>query len=172
MNVRLLPAVPLLVLGLAACGPGKVADDGIASAGKGTATPTASASPSASADMRAAQLKFTQCMREHGVNMPDPGPDGKMGFVQKKGDDHAKAEKAMKACQPLMQKAVGDKMGKPDPQMIDKLVKYARCMREHGMDMPDPGPEGQLRIKVNKGGEQKFKEAEKACASLAPGRPS
>ncbi|MBT2234648.1 hypothetical protein [Nonomuraea sp. NEAU-A123] len=169
MRVRLLPVVPLLALALAACGQRGAADDGIASAGKGTATPTASSSVS-EADRQAAQLKFTQCMREHGVNMPDPGADGKMLLRQKKGDDPSKMKKATEACQPLLKDVIGDKVNQPmDPKQRDQMVKFARCMREHGVDMPDPGAQGEIRIKVGKGGEKKLKEAQEACKSLAPG---
>ncbi|MFD1547166.1 hypothetical protein [Nonomuraea guangzhouensis] len=170
MRVRLLPAVPLLVLALAACGQGGgTADDGIASAGKGTATPTASSSVSA-ADRQAAQLKFAQCMREHGINMPDPKADGSVMLRQKKGEDPSKMKKAMEACQPLMKDVIGDRANQPmDPKQRDQMVKFARCMREHGVDMPDPGPQGQIQIKVGKGGEKKLKEAQEACKSFAPG---
>lgn len=168
MRVRLLPVVPLLVLALAACGRGGAADDGIASAGKGTATPTASSSVS-EADRQAAQVKFAQCMREHGVNMPDPGADGKMMLRQKKGDDPAKMKKAVDACQPLLKDVVGDKVSQPmDPKQRDQMVKFARCMREHGVDMPDPGPQGEIKMKV-RGGDKKLQEAQEACKSLAPG---
>ncbi|MFG1690303.1 hypothetical protein ACGFNP_59855 [Nonomuraea sp. NPDC049269] len=168
MRVRLLPAVPLLVLALAACGQSKAADDGIASAGKGTATPTASRSVSET-DRQAAQLKFAQCMREHGVNMPDPGADGSVMLRQKKGEDPSKMKKAMEACQPLMKDVIGDKVNQPmDPKQRDQMVKFARCMREHGVDMPDPGAKGEIKIKM-RGGEKKLQEAQEACKSLAPG---
>lgn len=168
MKVRLLPGVPLLVLALAACGQGNAADDGIASAGKGTATPSASSSVS-EADRQAAQVKFAQCMREHGVDMPDPGADGKVLLRQKKGDDPGKMKKATEACEPLMKDVIGDRAQQPmDPKQRDQMVKFARCMREHGVDMPDPGPQGEIKMKV-RGGEKKLQAAQEACKSLAPG---
>src|SRR5690242_12273015 len=95
-----------LALALAGCGAAP-ADDGIASAGGATSGGGATAGPSASApvDRQEAQLKFAQCMREHGVDMPDPGPDGRVRIIGKKGDE-ASMQKAMQACQHFMKDAV------------------------------------------------------------------
>ncbi|MEU0566639.1 hypothetical protein ABZ297_14770 [Nonomuraea sp. NPDC005983] len=167
MKFRLMLAglAPVLAMTLAACGS-KPADDGIASAGGGTAKPTASASPSL--DPQEARLKFAQCMREHGVDMPDPDSSGRVTIKGKKGDPDP--SKAMQACQHFMKDAVGNKMGGPmDPAQRDRMVKFAACMREHGVDMPDPGPNGEFRAKIGKGGEQKMKAAEEACKEFAPG---
>jgi hypothetical protein len=50
------------------------------------------------------------------------------------------------------------------------MVAFARCMREHGIDMPDPTGDG-LVLRRDDGGRgggpdpssEKFREAEKAC---------
>ncbi|MBX6386429.1 MAG: hypothetical protein IRZ07_26215 [Microbispora sp.] len=157
-----------LALALAACGTGP-ADDGIASAG-GAATGTdATASASATVDRQEAQLKFAQCMREHGVDMPDPGPDGRIRITTKKGEQ-ATTEKAIKACEHFMKDAVGDKAGADDPEVRDRMVKFAQCMREHGIDVPDPAPGQGIQLKIKKGQEKALEEAQKACEEFAPGR--
>jgi hypothetical protein len=154
------------VLGLVACG-GKKDDDGVASAG-GSAK--ASASPSATANVRDAQLKFAQCMRENGVNVPDPAPGGKGGVrLQDTGADPAKVQAATKKCQPLLQ--AGGQIGTPnDPKAQDQLLKFARCMRAHGVKMKDPKPGSGGMLQGGQGGSpEKLQAAQKACQSLLPG---
>ena len=155
-----------LALALAGCGAAP-ADDGIASAGGAAAKPSASAS--GTVDRQEAQLKFAQCMREHGVDMPDPGPDGRIRITSKKGDQ-ATTEKAMQDCQHIMKDAIGDKLGGGDPEARDRMVKFAQCMREHGIDVPDPAPGQGIQLKIKKGQEKALEEAQKACEEFAPGR--
>jgi hypothetical protein len=51
----------------------------------------------------------------------------------------------------------------------DQAVKFAQCMREHGIDMEDPKPgQGGFRIRAQEGSEAKMKEAQKACRALSP----
>ncbi|GAB3161824.1 hypothetical protein [Microbispora hainanensis] len=155
-----------LALALAGCGAAP-ADDGIASAGGATAGPSASAP--APVDRQDAQLKFAQCMREHGVDMPDPGPDGRVRIMSKKGDQAA-TEKAMQDCRHFMKDAIGDKAGGGDPEARDRMVKFAQCMREHGIDMPDPDPGQGIQIRIKPGQQKAMEEAQKACEEFAPGR--
>ncbi|WP_432934035.1 hypothetical protein ACQPZZ_19595 [Microbispora sp. CA-135349] len=167
-----------LALALAACGAAP-ADDGIASAGgatpgtttgvtPGTATGATTKPSPGTVDRQEAQLKFAQCMREHGVDMPDPGPDGRVRIMGKKGEE-AVMRKAMQACEHFMKDAVGDKLGGDDPQVRDRMVKFAQCMREHGIDIPDPAPGQGIQFKLKPGQEKAMEEAQKACEELAPG---
>ncbi|WP_084959610.1 hypothetical protein [Thermoactinospora rubra] len=166
-TTRLLPALALAMT-ITACGAGAPQGDGIASAGGGTADPTASPSASTSADPRDAALKFAQCMREHGIDMPDPDESGRFMFRGRQGDQ-AKMEEAQKACEKHLQGAMGE-MGRNDPKAYDQMVKYAQCLRQHGIDIDDPQPGKGLQIKVRPGMESKMKAAEEACKEFAPGR--
>ncbi|GIH78436.1 hypothetical protein [Planobispora longispora] len=173
MKVRLLmAAVPLaLALPLAGCGA-PAESSGVASADGGTATsaasPSASASASASTDPREAALKFAQCMREHGVDMEDPGADGAIRIKAKgKGE---KIQEAQEACKHFMDAAVGDRAGKPDQKTLDQGIKFAQCMREHGIPMKDPGADGKMMIQIPQGtSEEKVEEAQEACKEFQPG---
>jgi uncharacterized protein (DUF305 family) len=170
MRLRLLPAVPLLLLGLAGCGNAAPTNVGIASAANGTATPSASASATSSAsaaDRQEAGLKFAQCMREHGIDMEDPGPSGIR--IRTKSGEAGKTEKAMQACQHFMKDVVGDKGGPMDAAARDKMVKFAQCMRQHGIDMPDPDPQGGFKASIKKGQEAQMEKAQAACKEYAPG---
>ncbi|MEV1177045.1 hypothetical protein [Nonomuraea sp. NPDC049784] len=166
MNIRLLLVVVPLALALAACGGTAPKDDGVASAGGGTSSAGSSASPSASLDPHEAQLKFAQCMREHGINVPDP-QNGQLRVEADKSVGREKMDKAQKACQPILEAVVRDRT--PSPQDYDQAVKFAQCMRQHGIDMPDPKPGEGMRFEIKNGSEQKIEAAHKACEHLAPG---
>jgi hypothetical protein len=138
-------------------------------------------------------------MREKGVDMPDPqvleDGDGGMGFSIG-GPGGAKPaskdafEKADAACRHFLAGIVQNKRG---PQMSaedqDKMLEFASCMREHGVDMPDPDfSSGGATIKIGGPGDgsgdgsgdgdqgarsdpnnETFKAAEEACHGLLPG---
>jgi hypothetical protein len=87
-------------------------------------------------------LKFSKCMREHGIDMPDPQRVGKGGIKLSGGKvnfNDPKMKSAQSACQKYMQIGGGETI---DPAKRAKLqesaLKYARCMRAQGVDMPDP----------------------------------
>jgi hypothetical protein len=113
-------------------------------------------------------------MREHGVDMPDPEVDDKGRVRVRIGaggpgggtrPDPAKLEAAQKACGSLM--GGGDGPGQLDPAERDAMVAFARCMREHGIDMPDPTGDGLLMRRDGEQGpdpeSEQFQEAEQAC---------
>ena len=63
--------------------------------------------PEASVDPEDAALAFAQCMREHGIDMPDPqvGSNGEMSFSIGAGPgklDRSQLQEAQEACQDLM----------------------------------------------------------------------
>ena len=126
-----------------------------------------SASPSAPVDREEAQLKFAQCMREHGVDMPDP-VDGRIRITRRKGEE-AKTEQALKKCGHLMQDAVARPRRPPiDQERRDQMVKFAQCMREHGIDMPDPRPGGRIRLRIRKDAEAKPRRRRRPAGSSPP----
>src|SRR4051812_7798777 len=87
-------ALPLLVATTflaAGCGGGKK-DPGVASLGE-AAKNNPSASPTASLNPRDAGLKFAQCMRQNGIDVPDPKADGGMTISAGKNTDKGKLEK-------------------------------------------------------------------------------
>ena len=154
----------LLAIGLAGCSG---AGDGIATAGGAAAAPSSSAPP---ADDEARARQFAACMREHGVNLPDPEPGG--GPVKLDDSiDPAKLREAHKACEKFAPGAGGEG-GKLDAQQLEQLRKLAACMRDHGVkDFPDPNPEGGLVVERGTGpnpNDPTFQAAEKACRQYAP----
>ncbi|MFI0443964.1 hypothetical protein [Actinomadura sp. 6N118] len=164
MLVRVLGLLGVgLVLG--ACGSAE--GSGVASAGGGK---TVSASPSRSLSPEEADLKFAQCMRENGVNVPDPKPgtDRRDIRLGGKGIDRSKLEAAMKKCRPFLE-AGGRMPDLKDPKVRDAATKFAQCMRQNGVNMPDPGPDGSMKIPLGEGiSQEKAQKARKACSHLMP----
>ena len=80
IRMGLLPGLLLLAVGVAGCdGGGDDKPSGVASLG-GSATPTTSGGNTGggkdpSNDLRQL-LAWARCMRQHGINIPDPQPDG------------------------------------------------------------------------------------------------
>lgn len=87
-----------------------------------------------------AQLEFAQCMREHGVDVPDPesGGDGGLRFELQGQVDDQDFQEAQEACRPILEDAIpeGDR---PDPAEVrDQLHEMTECLRDRGYDVPEP----------------------------------
>jgi hypothetical protein len=135
--------VVVFLVGAVMAGCEKSSDgDGIATVGG--ATPTATAAR----DFAAEQRRWAQCMREQGIDMPDPDP------VQKKiidfewpekgtaaADKYARAEQACVAYNTF-----NDAGGERKPWSTEAMAAWrawAQCMRDNGVaNQPDPGPFG------------------------------
>jgi hypothetical protein len=133
-------------------------------------------------DPKEAALDFARCMREHGVEMDDPdiSGDGRVAIRIRPGDGGGPADDAaVKACQPAMDAAMQQSTKKMDPaeeaRMRENALAFARCMREHGIDVPDPTFDGGVmkgRIAGGPGTDgpdpdsPAFQEAQKACEAL------
>jgi hypothetical protein len=153
-------------------------------------SPGSSPAPSAVTPQDAA-LAYARCMRENGVDMPDPvvktGSGGEVMIDQRGGAPVSKDKMAAadKICHHFMAAAAPNGQG---PAMSaedqDKVLAFAKCMRDHGIDMPDPDfSGGGFSIQANGGDtntsstgskgpldDPKFKAANDACSSLLPGR--
>lgn len=153
-----------LSLGLAACGGGSgssgvaaVADD---TSTAGTSTSTSTTSTTSRED---AQLKLSRCIRQNGVpDFPDPAADSSgnlridpstLGNV-----DRSTLQKAFQACREYADAAGAGQISDADRTAFqDAALKFAKCMRTNGVDVPDPdfsgaggaGPAGGLRIDRN-----------------------
>jgi hypothetical protein len=128
-----------------------------------------------------AGLKFARCMREHGVNMPDPQPDkgGRLQFRASAGGRGKDAPQSMDAAEKACQKYLDGIKPKLTPEreqeMRDNAVRFSACMRRHGVDIPDPEFDGG-GIKQRVGGPGSdvdpespvFRKAEEACGDLRP----
>lgn len=137
-----------------ACGKAD-SNDGIATANG--SRPEVSPSASASAADRTEQLRqFAQCMRDHGVDVPDPesgrifvpgggGGGGARGFDR---DNPAFAE-ALTACRDKLPN--GGEPPKLNAEQIEQFRQFAQCMRDHGVNVPDPNADGTLQFGPGRG---------------------
>jgi hypothetical protein len=110
----------------------------------------AAATEQSSPDPQEAMLDFARCMREHGIDMPDPGADGDFTVGGEVVDPRSpEFTAAQEACADLLEEAIGD-LERPDPQQRAEIeadmLAFARCMREHGIDFPDPQFDGGMAI--------------------------
>jgi hypothetical protein len=135
---------------LAACStPAGSADSVVTLA---SADPGASGAPSASPlSPEQAMLAYAQCMRDHGIDMPDPvfnssGDGGGTVTQQGVGVDPQSApgfQAAEDACKHFMDDVKRNVTGKPmSAEEQQAFLDFAACMREHGVDMADPTFEG------------------------------
>ncbi len=153
-----LAATVMLAVTLAACGGGKgnatdSDDDEIASLGTTATTEgrggagTDGPEETGPEDPEEAMLAYTKCMRDQGIDMPDPisDDDGESGaFVveddSRVGGDMEDFMAAEEECAPLLEAAMSDIEVDPELQaeMREDMLEFTECMREQGIDMPDP----------------------------------
>jgi hypothetical protein len=163
MRILCLLAPALAALALAACGGG---EDPAPASSNGTSN-----RPVLDEKTKQAMLAFARCMRQHGVDMPDPKFDGG-GAVIRSGSRNMTPEQvkaAEQACAKYQKQIKPPAIPKEQQEKFkQQALANARCMREHGIDMPDPqfGPNGEVKQRI--GGrieptDQKFQAAQKAC---------
>jgi hypothetical protein len=151
-------------------------------AGAGATTTTSASSNSSSSSRQDEALKYSQCMRSHGVpDFPDPNASGGINVQAGPGGDlnpdNPTFQAAQKACEKYSPEANLTPAQKAQQQA--KLLKYAQCMRSHGVtNFPDPGsgPSGGFGIKVTPGSgldpnSPTFQAAQKACQKNLGGAP-
>jgi hypothetical protein len=163
----------VLALALTGCG-GSDDSDGVASLTDTTGQSTGGDGQGsgdggdARRDREQAALDYARCMREHGVDMPDP-VNGRFEFKNERRDQR-KVEEAQQACQDILRDAAPPVDEEQEAEMREAALRFAKCMRQHGVDMPDPTfPEGGgMLMRMPEGAEDdpQFDEAQKACQPI------
>jgi hypothetical protein len=128
--------VAVLVIG--ACGDSSDADEGDPTGDESTTGGDAASAADPEADAQA--LVFAGCMRENGVDMPDPEP-GQQGFFDAFHGvagrvDRSIMEQALNACDQYFPTYAGAPGHGPGADDEDTLA-LAECLREQGLDVPD-----------------------------------
>jgi len=174
VNRRLRMTGALLVsLALAgtACGGGDETG-GVATLGGSEESPSPSPSP---ADPEEAFLDFAECLREHGIEVGDPGEGG--GVFEVGREDQEDFREAEEACRHLIEDVVQEGIDRIPPEererILEQQLRFAECMREHGIDFPDPQVEDGGLIGFGPGEgmdptDPEFQEAQEACQDLLP----
>jgi hypothetical protein len=169
-------AALMLGAGLSACGSSSSASG---------ATAASSGAGGSSTARTQARLNLAKCFRAHGINVPDPSPGGGAaggggggGGVFRSLNNYPKAQvqTATTACKSYLAQAFPQANLSPAQraQVQQQLVKFAQCMRSHGVNVPDPtfNSGGGFGFRQAFGSVDRnspaFQTASKACASLRP----
>jgi hypothetical protein len=177
-----LAAVIGLSLMASACGGGSSGanvaqvdtNDGAKSSGSSSGSSSGKPDPTA----------YSGCMRSHGVpNFPDPDSKGRIKITsgvaangQKTGVDvHSpQFDRARKACDNLLPNG-GRPTAAEQQQEQQQMLKFAQCMRSHGVPkFPDPKAGGALSVGTKVDIDMntpRFQAAQKTCQKLVPGGP-
>jgi hypothetical protein len=167
--LALLIGVLALMLAVAACGGGG-SSDGVASLSGSDKTTTTNANRGG--DRLAAELNWARCMRQQGINIADPKPDGgideQLPTGMRKNDPRFRA--AEQACKRHLPD--GGQGQPPTAAQLQEALAFTRCMRQHGINLPDP------QITADGIGQQwperaeretpKFRAAQQACERAVP----
>ncbi len=171
---RVLPALLLTVAFVAAaCGSNSSGSEVASLATSGPAA--ASAAPSTGpVDFQESLLKYTQCLRDNGLDVPDPqfGADGRPQFGAGAGGaggrfgdidlDSPEFQAAQEACGDIL----AGVQRQIDPEVLAErqaqLLVFAECMRDEGIDFPDPqlGTDGGPRFGAGRFGGLDFQSPE------------
>ena len=185
MHYRIAAAVAAIVLIVAACGD--ASDDAGVATLKTPGTTAAGAETTTTdivEDSETALLEFTECLRENGVEIDDPtvGADGSLSLapvvIEMETDDPGalpegpppELDAAFTECEHFLEGAAQIGSGLPDETAFeDMFLEYAVCMREHGVDMPDPdfsGSGGMIDLGVMDPSDPDWMAADEACRDI------
>jgi hypothetical protein len=141
-------------------------------AGCDSAKPSGAAGMAKSEEINRTAVGFSQCMRDHGHQVPDPtfDEDGLPTFAEPENgrEDPAYGTDRQQCRVPLNEALVAagvpNRKGTPD-----QWLAFARCMREHGVEMPDPTPERPIPFSDrNAFDSPAWQPAVQACESNVP----
>jgi GH24 family phage-related lysozyme (muramidase) len=164
-----------------ACGSSTSSSSSSAAAGTGAT--------SVSTGSTTARLNLAKCLRANGIDVSDSGTTSGAGagggaggiFAALRNYPRAQVEAAEKACKQYLAAAFPQTTltAAQRAARTQELVKYATCMRSHGVDIPDPTTSGggSFAFGAGSAGSSNFrallntpayKTANAACASLRP----
>ncbi|MFK3983523.1 hypothetical protein ACI2K4_24455 [Micromonospora sp. NPDC050397] len=165
-GLLLAAAGALLVVTAAGCA--EEPDRGVATA-QTSSTPNqeVTAAPAGNAGGLDRSLAFVRCMREAGVQVDDPDPNGV--WVMKPGDKtDPEFPAASEKCKDLFPQPGGATA--ISPEQLETMRRYAQCMRDNGVpDFADPGPQGFVTPPKDPAAAER---AQKQCAGILGSDPT
>ncbi len=129
------------------------------------------------AEFRDAALRYPECMRRLGVDVPDPSPSGGGGIqltAPRGGADDPAFRRAEEACRKHIEDVRPPELSEEKQREFrEQALEHARCMREHGIDVPDPtfGEGGSVQMRLEGGIDPRdpaFQAAQKECGKFGP----
>ena len=131
-----------IVLALSACTIGEEETKGVVSIDENTVSTTIFDEVT----FEEGVLDFAQCMREEGINFPDPtfDIDGNPQFDNVDVENEDEFEEAFTNCEDILRNALPEQFDL-DPEveaaLVDASLEFSQCMREEGIsNFPDPTP--------------------------------
>jgi hypothetical protein len=148
---------------------------GLAACGGSSSTHTSGTSQGTGQQPRVAALtQFAGCARAHGIPVPDPNSQGEISGseqLRQQYQNTPQGQATLRACGSYLRKAVPQLTPANTQQFRHAVLQSARCMRAHGIPVPDPGADGLINpgaaASINKASPQ-FQQAQRACAHLFP----
>jgi hypothetical protein len=155
---------------LAACGEPNTPNVAI----EGSTTTTVAAANGTGSTSSSQSLAFSQCMRGNGVgNFPDPTNSGAIPkeSPQELGVSDSRYRTAVNTCAHLLPNG-GSSESQAQIAYVKALsLSFAKCMRRHGVPLPDPDSSGRIpdpaTVGINQGS-PKFEAANQACGKYRP----
>jgi hypothetical protein len=120
------------------------------------------------------QVAFSRCMRSNGViNYPDPDSSGVIPkeSSQQLGVASSTFQSAQDACQRLLPNGGNGPNQAELRQERAQGLRFAQCMRTHGVALPDPDSSGRIPDPASGGidqGSPQFEAANQACGEYRP----
>jgi hypothetical protein len=152
----------------------------LAACGGSSPSSTSSAAKEQQAEVKLAH--FAKCMREHGIEATtSTGPGGEgQGLSIKGTGGPAKVEAAQRACKKYQPEPAKVNLSpQEEVAQAEAVEKFAKCMREHGIEVHASASEGHVSIQIHAkpgaGGPNPvspaFQKAQSSCQGLLPKRP-
>ncbi len=143
-HITLTAVAVMGILVLAACGSGS---EDVPSLRTTEDTRVVGPTPDAADAVRedeARMMAFTQCIRDHGIELYDPVVDsegnvGKPEFVE--GVDKAELEAAWEACAEHLEGFTFENKRVDVSEQVDQFLALATCLRDKGYDVDEPTAE-------------------------------
>lgn len=134
------------------------------------------AAESAAANEGDPVLDFYQCLRDNGLEVQDPTRDGATTLQEQVDTEDPVVQGIIEECSEETGSngriTVGGEGGQMGENLADTedLIVYVDCLREHGIDMPDPDADGRLSMPEGMDrNSTELREAGKACAGHLDG---
>jgi len=105
-------------------------------------------------DPYTASVQYVNCMRDHGVDLPDPDSKGDIRLTpadeKRIGPPGPKSNRADAACFHFLRGAVNTSplSDQARSRMADVMLQFSRCMRKRGWELGDPVVQNMSRGRV------------------------
>ena len=129
--------------------------------------------------------RFVECMRDLGFNLPDPelNSDGTVDTITLRQNianypkfDPSSGRSEIQKCLPVLQGATFARQPSPEDviELQDNLLEFAQCLRDQGVDIPDPdfsnGPRAAMGSMFQGLNRARLQEEMRSCGNAFGGR--